>query len=431
MEEKDYITRLFDKTLEFGLKSKGAVLVVGPKSCGKSTTSRRQAKTIIDLTDDDVREQQIALARASAKKFLRQGERPLLVDEWQEVSFIWNSIKAEVDNSHAFGQFILTGSVTDKTLVDGNEDKSRHTGTARIIKKVMRPMSLFESGDSNGEVSLLDLKEGKFEPAISSKSIDDYAYLICRGGWPLSLNQEKDVALQQAIDFYEGVVTEDIFSLKDIPIRKDEQRARKLMRSYSRTIGSQTADSVIMDDVASSDETFDVKTFNKYMLALERLYVIEELDAWNPNLRSKTAIRKKPTRHFIDPSIATSALGVGPEGLFKDMKTFGFLFESLAVRDLRIYCDTFGAQLYHYKDKSDRESDIVIHFRDGSWALIEVKLGNQEEIDEGANNLIKIAQDIDEEKTGKPAFLMVITKNMTAIKRQDGVYEVPLACLKP
>jgi len=431
MANNEYIARLFDKTLEFALKTKGAVLVIGPKSCGKSTTSRRHAKTIIDLTDKIVSEQQIALAKASPTRFLNQGERPLLIDGWQEISFIWNSIKSEVDNSHSFGQFILTGSVTDKTLVDGKEDKSRHTGTGRIIRKIMRPMSLYESGDSNGTVSLSDLKDGKFEVAASLKTIDDYAYYICRGGWPLAMNQERDVALQQAIDFYESAVSEDIFSLQDVPIRKDEQRARKLLRAYSRAIGGQTADSVIMGDVASSDETFDVKTFNKYILALERLYIVEELEAWNPNLRSKIAIREKPTRHFIDPSIATSALGVGPDGLFKDMNTFGFLFESLAVRDLRIYCDTFGAKIYHYKDKSDREADIVIYFRDGTWALGEVKLGDREEIDEAANNLLKIAADIDVNKTGAPAFLLVITKNMTATRREDGVYEVPLACLKP
>jgi predicted AAA+ superfamily ATPase len=431
MEDTKYIPRLFDETLAFALKSKGAVLVVGPKSCGKSTTSKRQAKTIIDLTDIHMQEQQISLAKASPSKFLSQGERPLLIDEWQVVSFIWNSVKYEVDKSNSFGQFILTGSVTDKTDAEGNKDENRHTGTARIIRKIMRPMSLFESGDSNGEVSLLDLKEGKFEPSASSKTIDDYAYFICRGGWPLAMNREKDVALQQALDFYEGVVTEDLFSLKDIPLRKDEQKARKLMRALSRAVGSQTANKTIMDDVAASDDSFDARTFEKYCLALKRLYVIEDLEAWNPNLRSKNAIREKPTRHFVDPSIAASALGVGPEGLFKDMKTFGFLFESLAIRDLRIYCDTFGAQLYHFKDSEDRESDAVIYFRDGSWALIEVKLGDKSDIDKGAKNLLKIAADIDTEKTGAPAFLMVITKNNVAIRREDGVYEVPLACLRP
>lgn len=430
MEKKKYIDRLFDRTLEFALKSKGAVLVVGPKSCGKSTTSARQAKTVIDLTDDKTKEQQIKLARASIDTFLNQGERPLLIDEWQVISFIWNSIKKEVDRTSSFGQFILTGSVTDRTLADGEEDESRHTGTARIVRKVMRPMSLFESGDSNGTVSLLDLKEGIFKPSTSTKTISDYAYLICRGGWPLAMNREEDIALQQAIDFYEGVVEDDLFSLKDVPIRKDQQRARKIMRAYARALASQSADTAIMNDVASNDETFDSKTFSKYMLALRRLYVIEELEAWNPNLRSKTAIREKNTRHFIDPSIATSAIGVGPKGLFADMKTFGFFFESLAIRDLRVYCDTFGAKLYHYRDKNGREADAVIQFRDGSWALIEVKLGDQEEIDSAAEKLRNLADDIDE-STGKPAFLMVITKDSVATQREDGVYEVPLACLKP
>lgn len=426
---EDYIPRLFDETLKFALRSKGAVLVVGPKWCGKSTTSGRQAKTIIDLTDEDKKEQYVKLAKASPTIFLQQGERPLLIDEWQEISFIWNSIKKAVDDSHSFGQFILTGSVTDRTVSKENSGE-RHTGTGRIVRKMMRPMSLFESGDSNGKVSLLDLKEGKFEPCFSNKTIEDYAFYICRGGWPLAINQEEDIALQQAIDFYDAVVNEDLFSLKDIKIRKDINKAKKLMRSYSRNICSQCADSVIISDVASNDDSFDVKTFGKYTLALERLYVIEELEAWNPNLRSKIAIREKNTRHFVDPSIATSALGVGPKGLFADMNTFGLLFESLAIRDLRIYCDTFGANVYHFKDQTDREADAVIQFRDGSWALIEVKLTDQEDIDVAAQKLIKISKDIDEEKTGKPAFLMVITKGVAALKRDDGVYEVPLACLK-
>ncbi len=431
MKKQIYIPRLFDNILNFALRSKGAVLVVGPKSCGKSTTSKRLAKTVIDLTDQDASVQQIALAKVSPTKFLNQGEKPILIDEWQEVSFIWNSIKNEVDKISSFGQYILTGSVTDKTFFDNNINSNRHTGTARIVKKIMRPMSLFESGDSNGNVSLLALKDGKFKPTTSSKTIDDYAFLICRGGWPLSINKEKDVALQQSIDFYEGLVSEDIFSLRDIPLRKDEQCARKLMRSYSRAISTQTADKVIMDDVASSRETFDIKTFNKYILALERLYVIDELEAWNPNLRSKIAIREKSTRHFVDPSIAAAALGTSPNSLFKDIKTFGLLFESLAIRDLKIYCDSFGAKIYHYRDKTDREADAVIYFKDGSWALIEVKLGDKKDIDDAAKKLLKISRDIDERKTGSPAFLMIITKNNVAIKRDDGIYEVPLGCLKP
>ncbi len=426
---ENYIPRLFDKTLEFALKSKGAILVVGPKWCGKSTTSSRQAKTIIDLTIEETKEQYINFAKAAPTLFLQQGEKPLLIDEWQEISFIWNSIKDRVDKNKSFGQFILTGSVTDKAIA--NDKKGYiHTGTGRIVKKIMRPMSLFESGDSNGLVSLLNLKEGRFQPCISKLTIEDYAYLICRGGWPLSLNCEENVALQQAIDFYDATVNEDIFSLKDIKIRKDINKARKLMRSYARNISSQCSDDVLLKDVSSNDTSFDVRTFQKYMLALNRLYVVEELEAWNPNLRSKVAIRVKNTRHFVDPSIASSALGVGPKGLFLDMKTFGFLFESLVIRDLRIYCDTLNAFVYHYKDQLDREADAVIQFRDGSWALVEVKLGNQEDVDIAASKLIKLAKDIDAEKMGKPAFLMVVTKGAVALKREDGVYEIPLGCLK-
>lgn len=426
---ENYIPRLFDKTLEFALKSKGAILVVGPKWCGKSTTSSRQAKTIIDLTIEETKEQYINFAKAAPTLFLQQGEKPLLIDEWQEISFIWNSIKDQVDKNKSFGQFILTGSVTDKAIA--NDKKGYiHTGTGRIVKKIMRPMSLFESGDSNGLVSLLNLKEGRFQPCISKLTIEDYAYLICRGGWPLSLNCEENVALQQAIDFYDATVNEDIFSLKDIKIRKDINKARKLMRSYARNISSQCSDDVLLKDVSSNDTSFDVRTFQKYMLALNRLYVVEELEAWNPNLRSKVAIRAKNTRHFVDPSIASSALGVGPKGLFLDMKTFGFLFESLVIRDLRIYCDTLNAFVYHYKDQLDREADAVIQFRDGSWALVEVKLGNQEDVDIAASKLIKLAKDIDAEKMGKPAFLMVVTKGAVALKREDGVYEIPLGCLK-
>ena len=426
---ENYIPRLFDKTLEFALKSKGAILVVGPKWCGKSTTSSRQAKTIIDLTIEETKEQYINFAKAAPTLFLQQGEKPLLIDEWQEISFIWNSIKDQVDKNKSFGQFILTGSVTDKAIA--NDKKGYiHTGTGRIVQKIMRPMSLFESGDSNGLVSLLNLKEGRFQPCISKLTIEDYAYLICRGGWPLSLNCEENVALQQAIDFYDATVNEDIFSLKDIKIRKDINKARKLMRSYARNISSQCSDDVLLKDVSSNDASFDVRTFQKYMLALNRLYVVEELEAWNPNLRSKVAIRAKNTRHFVDPSIASSALGVGPKGLFLDMKTFGFLFESLVIRDLRIYCDTLNAFVYHYKDQLDREADAVIQFRDGSWALVEVKLGNQEDVDIAASKLIKLAKDIDTQKMGKPAFLMVVTKGAVALKREDGVYEIPLGCLK-
>ena len=429
MLNNDYIPRLFDEELDFYLKCVGAVVIVGPKFCGKSTTAKRHAKTFVDLTKTQDREQYVALAKNAIENFLNMGEKPQLIDEWQIVSFIWNDIKSSIDESGTFGQYILTGSVTDNLKSGSDNEKEQHTGTGRIVRKMMRTMSLYESGESNGSVSLLGLKENVFKPSTSDKTIQDYAFYICRGGWPLAINQPEDIALQQAINFYEGLVTLDLFSLNDVSLRKDPQRARKLLRAYSRTIGSQASNELIKEDMKSDDGELDKDTFSKYILALQRLFVIEELEAWNPNLRSKTAIREKSTRHFVDPSIATSALGVGPKGLFADMNTFSFLFESLAVRDLRVYCDTIGANVYHYRDKLDREADAVIQFKDGEWALIEIKMGNQDDIDEAANKLLKLADDIDEDKKN-PAFLMIITKEKFAYQRNDGVYVVPLACLK-
>lgn len=430
MSKQHYIRRLFDYTVEFTLKSKGALVIVGPKWCGKSTTASRYAKTIIDLMPLDTRNDFIELAKISPTNFLNYGPKPILIDEWQHVAFIWDQVKYEVDKTGEFGQYILTGSVTDKSKTDREDDHNRHTGNGRIIRKMMRTLSLYETGDSNGSVSLTDLKNKKFSPAVSKKDINDYAYFVCRGGWPLAIGKERDVSLAQAVDYYEVVVTDDIFSLKDIPLRKDEQKARKLMRSYARNVSIAASDETLRDDCATSDETFDKDVFAKYLNALRNLYVIEELPAWNPNLRSKTAIRTKETRHFTDPSIGAAALGITPEGIFKDITTFGLLFESLVIHDLRIYADTIGAHVYKYRDSKKREADAVIQFSDGSWALIEVKLGGEDDIIQAGKNLIGIANDIDWEKTGKPAFLMVVTKNKVAYQMDNGVYVVPLCCLK-
>jgi hypothetical protein len=346
------------------------------------------------------------------------------------VAFIWDQIKYEVDKTGEFGQYILTGSVTDKNKNEELEDSSRDTGNGRIIRKMMRTFSLYETGESNGTVSLLDLKNGVFSPSYSDKTINDYAYYVCRGGWPLALYKDRDISLAQAVDYYDVVVTDDIFSLKDIPLRKDEQKARKLMRSYARNVSIAATDETLREDCASGDESFDKDVFAKYLNALRNLYVIEELPAWNPNLRSKTAIRTKETRHFTDPSIGAAALGITPEGVFKDITTFGFLFESLVIHDLRVYADIIGAHVYKYRDSKKREADAVLQFKDGSWALIEVKLGGEDDILQASQNLIKIASDIDTEKTGRPAFLMVITKNKVAYQMENGVYVVPLCCLK-
>ena len=431
--EKEYFGRLVDKELDFYLKSVGGILIVGPKWCGKSRTAKRHAKTIIDLTKKKTRDQFVELAKKAPELLLSSGEKPILIDEWQIIYFIWNSIKEAIDENGSFGQYILTGSVTDNTVDKSNDtfQQERHTGTGRIIKKKMRPMSLFESGDSSGAISISDLKEKKVISAISNKNIYDYSFLVCRGGWPLAINEEEDIALQQAKTFYNGLVSEDMFSLKDVPLRKDETRARKLMRSYARNISSEASNEAIKADLKDNGDEIDKDTFVKYLQVLNRLYVTEELEAWNPNLRSKTAIREKNTRHFVDPSIATAALGITPKSIFLDMKTFGFLFESLAIRDLRIYCDSIGARVYHYRDKLDREADAVIQFEDGSWALVEIKLGDIEEIKEASQKLIDLANDIDNKEYPKPAFLMVITGEKFAYQDDNGVYIVPLACLKP
>ena len=425
-----YINRLFDQTVEFALRSKGALVIVGPKWYGKSTTANRYAKTVIDLMSLESRSDYISLAKISPSRFLNYGPKPILIDEWQHVAFIWDQIKYEVDKTGEFGQYILTGSVTDKSRNEDLDDSSRHTGNGRIIRKMMRTFSLYETGESNGTVSLLDLKNGVFSPSFSDKTIDDYAYYVCRGGWPLALNKDRDISLAQAVDYYDVVVTDDIFSLKDIPLRKDEQKARKLMRSYARNVSIAATDETLRDDCASGDESFDKDVFSKYLNALRNLYVIEELPAWNPNLRSKTAIRTKETRHFTDPSIGAAALGITPEGVFKDITTFGLLFESLVIHDLRVYADTIGAHVYKYRDSRKREADAVLQFKDGSWALIEVKLGGQDDILQASRNLLRIAGDIDTEKTGRPAFLMVVTKNKVAYQMENGVYVVPLCCLK-
>ena len=431
--EKEYIERLFDKKLDFYLKTVGAIQIVGPKWCGKSRTAKRHAKTVIDLMKKRERDQYIELAKKAPEVLLNSGDKPILIDEWQVISFIWNLIKESIDENGGFGQYILTGSVTDNTASKSlaGEENERHTGTGRIIRKVMRTMSSFESHDSNGIVSISNLKDNVFTPGISQKTIFDYSYLICRGGWPLAIDDDRDIALQQAKTCFDGLVNKHVFSLKDIPLKKDVKRAMKLLKSYSRNISTEASNESIKADLKENGDEIDKNTFVKYLLALERLYVIDELEAWNPNLRSKTAIREKSTRHFVDPSIATSALGITPESMFSDMKTFGLLFESLAIRDLRIYCDSIGAEVYHYRDKADREADAVISFADGSWALLEVKLGDKEEIETASKKLVLLAKDINKKEHPEPAFLMIVTAQKVAYKDDNGVYVVPLCCLKP
>ena len=433
---RKYIKRLFDDVLDFAIQSKGAVVIVGPKWCGKSTTAARYARSVIDLMPLDTRDDYIKLAKVSPSEFLNLGEKPILIDEWQHVSFIWDQIKYEVDKTGDFGQYILTGSVSDKEKNDLFYTGSRHTGNGRITKKMMRTMSLYESGESNGKVSLLDLKNGIFNPCFSEKTIYDYGFYICRGGWPLSLNVKEEIALAQATEYYEMVVTEDIFSLQEIPLKHDEQRARKVMRSYSRNISIAATDETLRKDCIGNDEIFDKDTFAKYLQALRNLYVIEELPAWNPNLRSKTAIRSGFKRSFVDPSIAVATLGLSPDALLTQLKTFGFIFEQMCIRDLKSYNPDFNSHISYYRDRYGLEADLVLHLSDGRYALIECKLGSKE-IETGAEHLNELRTLIKEyNKTEKqvplrePDLMIILTGGKMAYTRPDGVKIIPLACLK-
>ena len=426
-----YIARLFDDVLTQSLKRKGAVIVEGPKWCGKSTTAKKHCASIIDLLPTNTRDGYVALAKTSPQDFLSLGEAPLLIDEWQHVSFIFDDIKTAVDE-RGFGQFILTGSVTDKSVEKRDDDRyAQHTGNGRIIRRRMRTLSLFESGEGSGAVSLLDLKNGVFKAAPSSFTLKDYAFAICRGGWPLAFDPNLDQPLEQAKDYFDVLCSDDLFSIKAVPLDKNEEKARLFMRSYARGVSSAMSEETMRKDCLESIDTFDRETFNKYMLALRYLCVVDDVPAWNPNLRSKTALRAKPKRHLTDTSIAAQALGATPDGLFFDMQTFGLLFESLCVHDLHVYATSIGARIYHYQDAKKREADAVIVFNDGSFALVECKLGGNEDIDEAARKLLEISSDIDQQKTGQHAFSMILTKGNLAYRRPDGVYVIPLATLKP
>lgn len=421
-----YIPRLFDTVLKDAMSVKGAVLITGTKWCGKTRTCENLAKTVVSALDPLARSQSLGLLRANPDRFFETTPKPILFDEWQVAPYLWDLIRQQVDADPEPGQYLLTGSVTDAlTLGGGREERApRHSGIGRITARRMRTMSLLEAGEGDGLASISSLRDGSFRGCTSRMGIDGYAFAICRGGWPLALVSKEDRkrSLSQAPDYLEMLVQEDIFRLADVPLRKDPDRAMALMRSLARNVGTECRDKTLMEDTGMGPETLE-----KYLLALRRLYVLEDLSAWNPNLRSKTAIRTSPVRHFSDPSIAASALGLSPEGLYSDMRLFGFLFESLAVHELRVYGDVLGARLYHYRDKRGREADAVLVFRDGTFGLFEVKLGDDRDVEEGAHHLLAIASDLKE----APSFSVVLTKGPWGYQREDGVHVVPLACLCP
>lgn len=422
---KKYKPRITDALIERKLKGKGAILIEGPKWCGKTTTAEQFAKSVLYMSKPEDVQSNLMMAEIDPSKLLK-GETPRLIDEWQIAPKLWDAVRFEVDHRDNMGHFILTGSA-----VPPKNDEIFHTGTGRFAWIKMRPMSLFESLESTGEVSLRELFNQPSQLNGENKlAIDDLAFLICRGGWPGAIDMDKDIALDQAFDYYTAIVNTDISRADNV--KRDPERAKRLMRSYARNQGAQTAYTVIRDDIVANDsESLTEDTVYAYTNALRKIFVIEDMPAWNPNLRSKTAIRTSDTRYFIDPSIATASLGLGPEELIKDLNTMGLFFETMCVRDLRVYAESIDGQVYHYRDKSGLECDTVIHLRNGSFGLIEIKLGGDKLIEEGAETLKAFRDKIDTTKMKTPSFLMVLTgTGRYAYKREDGVYVVPIGCLK-
>ena len=421
----EYKRRIADKILERKVLGKGAVLIEGPKWCGKTTTAKQLARSVLDLGDASVLKQSMQMIEIGPKTLL-EGATPRLIDEWQALPPIWDSIRSEVDRRGVPSQFILTGS---SVLPDAEE--TIHSGTGRFAHIMMRPMSLYESCESNGTISLRDLFEGK-TPEIQQNNleIDDIAYLTCRGGWPWATIIPKEIALDQAFDYVDSVIQRDIQRVDKV--RRSPERASLLLRSYARNISQQVSYSTIRKDMLANDSgKLDEDTVADYIKALKKLFVIEDLAAWNPNIRSKAAIRTSDTRHFVDPSIGTAVLGLGPKDLVNDLDSFGLFFEDMVVRDLRVYAEALDGQLYHYRDSSGLECDTVLHRRNGSYALLEVKLGGEDNINKGAAGMIELSSNIDTDKMPRPSFMAVIVGvGKFAYQRKDGVYVIPIGCLK-
>ncbi len=417
-----YRPRVVDSILEDRLDSKGAVLIEGAKWCGKTTTASQIARSRIHMQDPAMKQQNLRMAELHPQLLL-EGDTPRLIDEWQLAPQLWDAVRFEVDRRGAFGQFILTGSSTpvESELIS-------HSGTGRIARLLLRPMSLYESDESNGKISLKSLFESEEIVCTSDKTILDYAFFICRGGWPLSLGQKESVALRQAIDYVDSVVESDISLGEGIP--RDPTRVRALMRSYARHVSTRAKTTTIQNDILASLSTMDINTLDRYLNDLRRIFVVEEMEAWNPKLRSKTAVRTSVTRHFVDPSIAAASLRVGPQDLLSDLKTMGLYFESLVIRDLRVYTDLMEGNIYHYRDASGLESDAVIHLHDGRYAIVDVKMADSES-DLAAQNLLKLKNRIDIDQMKEPSFMAIITAGEYGYRRHDGIYVVPLACLGP
>jgi predicted AAA+ superfamily ATPase len=422
VSKKKYLSRLCDTELQLALKSAGAVLIEGAKWCGKTSTANNAAKSVVYMQDPDNTQSYQVMADTKPSLLLK-GNNPRLIDEWQVAPVLWDAVRFEVDKRAERGLFILTGSAVPP------ENVTAHTGTGRISRMIMRPMSLFESLESNGLISIGALFNGKQKEtdAISDLTIEQIAFLICRGGWPASIGQEKETALRMARDYVEAIIHQDISRVDNI--EKNPERVRLLLRSLARNISTTANYQTIKQDIEATDISISDKTISTYINALRRIFVVEDINAWSPSLRSKTAIRTSEKRHFVDPSLATAVMRINPEGVLADFEYFGFLFESLCTRDIRIYAQANDADVFHYRDKTGLEADLIIRQRNGKWAAIEIKLGNKQ-IEEAAQNLLTLRAKIDEEKMGKDSFLMIVTGGQYAYQRNDGIWVVPIGCLR-
>ena len=422
---KEYKVRIVDNMLKEKLEAKGAVVIEGPKWCGTTTTAMQVAGSILRMDEPRNREANIQMAEIDPGQLLK-GDTPRLIDEWQIAPKLWDATRYEVDTRGKEGQFILTGSAVPVEF-----EEITHSGTGRFTWLLMRPMSLYESGDSTGEVSLQNLFECPDRIAGTNDfDIDRLAFLICRGGWPYAVGMKEKPSLLQAEDYYEAVIKSDINRADGVS--KNPERVKRLMRSFARNQGTQISNTMLRDDIISNDtESLNEDTIASYINALKNIFVVEDMAAWNPNLRSKTSIRTSETRYYVDTSIAVAALGIGPKDLTNDLNTMGLLFETLCVRDLRVYAESIGGTVLHYRDKSGLECDTVIHLKNGRYGLAEIKLGGQKLIEEGVKNLQSLSNKIDTSKMPAPSFLMIIIGiGEFAYRREDGIFIVPIGCLK-
>lgn len=423
----NYKKRIADELLIRKLQGKGAILIDGPKWCGKTTTAKQVAQSLLDLGDSSV----LANAQTALQvnpSILLAGDTPRLLDEWQTMPALWDMVRSEVDRRGQFGQFILTGS-----SIPPEQEQMRHSGTGRITRINMRPMSLWESGESSGNVSLSDLFDNvELPPQQNALTLSQIAFLICRGGWPQATLLRDSLALDEARDYYEAIYKVDIHRVDKV--RRNSERTRLLLRSYARNQGCAVSFKRLSDDIKENDnQSITYETVSDYVDALKKLFVLEDMPAWNPNLRSRVAIQTSETRYFTDPSIAAGALSVGPQDLVNDLRSMGLFFEAMAVRDLRVYADALSGNVFHFRNASGLECDAVVHRRNGTYGLIEIKLGGPDLIEKGATTLKELEAKIDPEKMKAPSFLMVLTAigDYCYRRPQDGVWVVPIGCLRP